>query len=138
MPNGVNLILADHQRVKTLFTQFDRTGDGVWVGLILDALAEHDGAEHAALYPCAEDVLKDPALLERLELAHREVNALMEHVRGQEGSALVEAVAQLQAAVTSHVSDEETHLLPALKKKATPALLQTLGARIEQNKQRVG
>ena len=71
MPNGVDLILADHARVDMLFTQFNKTADGVWVGLILDALTSHDGAEHASLYPLAEGVLKDPALLERLHAEHR-------------------------------------------------------------------
>jgi hemerythrin superfamily protein len=138
MPNGIDLILADHERVDTLFTQFNKTGDGVWVGQILDALTAHDGAEHAALYPLADVVLKNPALIKRLDLAHGEVNTLMEHVRGQEGAALIDAMGQLQVAVTNHVGDEETNLLPALQKKATPAQLETLGARIEQNKQRVG
>jgi hemerythrin superfamily protein len=138
MPNGVDLILADHERVDTLFTQFNKTGDGIWVGQILDALTAHDGAEHAALYPFADAVLDDPDLLERLNAAHTQVNALMEHVRGQEGTALIEAIGQLQVAVTNHVGDEETHLLPALQRKVTPAQLEMLGARIEQNKQRVG
>jgi hemerythrin superfamily protein len=138
MPNGIDLILADHERVDTLFTQFNTTGDGVWVGQILDALTAHDSAEHAALYPFAEVVLKNPALIKRVNLAHSQVNALMEHVRGQEGTALIEAMGQLQIAVTNHVGDEETHLLPALLKKSTSAQLEALGARIEQNKQRVG
>ena len=138
MPNGIDLILADHERVDTLFTQFNKTGDGVWVGQILDALTAHDGAEHAALYPFAEVMLKNPALIKRLDLAHSEVNGLMEHVRGQEGKALVDAMGLLQVAVTNHVGDEETNLLPALQKRATPAQLETLGARIEQDKQRVG
>jgi hemerythrin superfamily protein len=138
MPNGIDLILADHERVDSLFTEFNKTADGVWVGLILDALTAHDGAEHAALYPFAEALLKDRGLIKRLNLAHREVNSLMEHVRGQEGAALIDAMGQLQVAVTNHVGDEETNLLPALQKKATPAQLEALGARIEQNKQRVG
>jgi hypothetical protein len=62
----------------------------------------------------------------------------MEHVRGQEGAALVAAMGQLHVAVANHVGDEETHLLPALQKKATTTQLDALGARIEQNKQRVG
>ena len=34
MPNGIDLILADHERVDMLFTQYNKTGDGVWVGQI--------------------------------------------------------------------------------------------------------
>ena len=40
--------------------------------------------------------------------------------------------------MTAHVQDEEKKLLPALKRKATVAQLESLAARIEQNKQRVG
>ena len=94
-------------------------------------MTAHDGAEHAGLYPFAEAVLKNPALIKRVNLAHSQVNALMEHVRGQEGTALIAAMGQLQVAVTNHVGDEETHLLPALQQKATRAQLEALGARIE-------
>ena len=54
MPNGIDLILADHRRVDALFdavrrdaaTRTRRRPD-------LDMLTAHDDAEHAALYPLA-------------------------------------------------------------------------------------
>jgi hemerythrin superfamily protein len=138
MPNGIDLILADHVRVKELFATFAKTGDGSIVGQIVDALTAHDGAEQAALYPLAAALLDDPELIDRSEAAHSDVKRLIEHLRSEEGAALVDAVNALQAAVTEHVRDEEKNLLPALAKVATVDQLDGLGARIEQNKQRVG
>ena len=138
MPNGIDLILADHERVNARFAAFAQSGDGAEVGQILDLLTAHDGAEHAALYPLAEALLDDSALLARCENAHSEIKRLTEHLRGQEGAALVDAVKALQKAVTAHVKDEEKNRLPALAAVATKAQLDGLGARIEQNKQRVG
>jgi len=138
MADGIDLILADHVRVNALFATFAETGDGGVVGQIVDALTAHDSAEHAALYPLAVALLDDPELIERSEAAHSDVKRLIEHLRAEEGPALVDAVAALQTAVTAHVHDEEKNLLPALAKVATVDQLDGLGARIEQNKQRVG
>ncbi len=138
MPNGIDLILADHVRVNELFAAFAETGDGGVVGQIVAALTAHDGAEQAALYPLAATLLDDPALIERSEAAHSEVKRLIEQLQSEEGAALVDVVTQLRAAVTAHVHDEEKNLLPALAKAATVDQLDGLGARIEQNKQRVG
>ena len=72
MPSGIDLILADHQRVNAMFARHSGTGDGATVGQILDALTAHDDAEHSVLYPFAMSLLGDAALIERCELAHRQ------------------------------------------------------------------
>jgi hemerythrin superfamily protein len=138
MANGIDLILQDHERVNDLFAAFAEAGDSTAIGQILDVLTAHDGAEHAALYPLAETLLDDEALLARCKAAHSEVKRLIDYLRAQEGAPLVDAVEALRTAVTEHVQDEEENLLPALAKVATPAQLEGLAARIEQNKQRVG
>lgn len=138
MPNGIELILADHQRVNELFAQFAETLDGTLVGQVVDALHAHDDAEHAALYPLAAHVLGDPALIERFATAHSAVKKQIDLVVTLEGSPLVEAVKRLQALVSDHAGDEEANLLPQLTEQATAAQLDGLGARILQVKQRVG
>jgi hemerythrin superfamily protein len=136
--NGIDLILADHERVNDLFDRFEATGDASLIGQIVDALTAHDDAEQAALYPLVGVVLGDEKLIARAAQAHSQVKKLIEHLWALEGAPLVDAVAALQAAVTDHVADEERNLLPKLAKKATPEQLDGLGARIEQAKQRVG
>lgn len=138
MPNGIDLILADHRRVDELFSDFAATGDPTLVGRIVDALSAHDQAEHAALYPLAGHVLGDAGMVERSAAAHSAVKQLVERLLHLEGGPLVDAVAELATAVRAHVDDEEQHLLPALAEACTPAQLGGLAARIEQNKQRVG
>jgi hypothetical protein len=62
----------------------------------------------------------------------------MDRLRSLEGQPLLDGVQELQLLVKAHVEEEERELLPALDAAATPAQLQGLAARIEQNKQRVG
>jgi len=138
MSNGIDLIIMDHERVKDLFASFEVTGDGGYVGQILDALVAHDDAEQAALYPLAGHLLGDVSLIERMAAAHSLIKQQMDLVRSLEGPPLVTAVKQLKKLVTSHANDEETKLLPAIAEKATAAQLDGLAARIEQVKQRVG
>ena len=138
MPNGIDLILADHELVASLFDEFGRTGDATLVGQIIDQLAGHDDAEHGALYPLAAIVLDDSDLLDRSLAAHAAVKQQIDHVKTQEGPPFIDAVAVLRALVEDHVADEEKRLLPALREAATDRQLDELGGRILQAKQRVG
>jgi len=138
MPNGIDLILADHERVASLFDEFGRSGDAGLVGQIIDQLAGHDDAEHAALYPLAAIVLDDADLLDRSLAAHAAVKQQIDQLKAQEGPPFVDAVAVLRALVEDHVADEEKNLLPALRQAATDRQLDELGGRILQAKQRVG
>jgi hemerythrin superfamily protein len=138
MPNGIDLILADHRRVDALFAAFAETGDAMLVGQIVDALSMHDQAEHSALYPLAGHVLGDAGLIERSAAAHSGVKKLIDRLKHLEGEPLTDAVADLAGVVRLHVEDEEQNLLPALADRCSPAQLEGLGARLEQTKQRVG
>lgn len=138
MPNGIDLIIADHQRVDALFTEFAATGEPTLVGRIIDELSMHDQAEHSALYPLAGRVLGDLGLIERSAAAHSGVKRLIDRLTSLEGAPLVDAVADLAEVVRLHVEDEEQNLVPALTEACSPAQLDDLGARIEQTKQRVG
>ncbi len=138
MPNGIDLILADHQRVNDLFARFQDSHDGALVGQVIDALHAHDDAEHAALYPLVAHLLDDPALIGRLAAAHSSIKKQIDLITTLEGAPLVDAVNVLQAIVSDHVNDEETNVLPGLNERATPEQLEGLGARILQAKQGVG
>ena len=138
VPNGIDLILTDHEMVDALFAEFDDTRDATVVGQIIGQLSLHDEAEHAALYPFAMTKLSNTALFERSEAAHSAVKRQIDHLVGLEGDALVAAVAALRKLVDTHVKDEEKNLLPKLAEASTAAELDSLGARILQAKQRGG
>jgi len=138
MPNGIDLILADHEVVATLFDAFESSGDASLIGQIIDQLSAHDDAEQQALYPLAAIVLDDAAPLDESLLAHTAVKRQIDLLKTQEGAPFIEAAAVLRALVDEHVADEERKLLPALQEAATDRQLDELGGRILQLKQRVG
>ncbi len=138
MPNGIDLIVADHQRVSALFSEFDSTGNATVVGEIVDALKAHDDAEHAALYPFAGRLLGDERMVERSAAAHSAVKKQIDALTTLEGPPLVAALSGLRKLVDKHVADEEKNIFPALSAAATAQQLDALGARIMQAKQRGG
>jgi hemerythrin superfamily protein len=138
MPNGIDLILADHERVDELFAEFDAKQDGTTIGLVIAALKAHDEAEQAALYPMAGMVLGDLETIQQLEAAHSMIKKQFDLIATLEGPPLVAAFIELQELVTAHVREEESDLLPKLAEAATPQQLDALGARILQAKQRGG
>jgi hemerythrin superfamily protein len=138
MPNGIDLILADHRMVDELFAEFDAKQDGASIGLVIAALEAHDEAEQAALYPFAGELLGDVALIGRAEAAHSTVKKQIDLIATLEGPPLVTAVKQLQRMVADHVADEEKNLLPKISDQATPQQVEALGARMLQAKQRGG
>lgn len=138
MPNGIDVLLADHRVVDDLFAAFRETGDATIIGQTVDALSAHDDAEHAALYPLAGHVLGDAASIERWAQAHSAVKKQIDHLMSLEGAPLVEAFNLLRQLVEAHVDDEEKNLFPALADQATPQQLDGLAARVRQAKQRGG
>ena len=138
MPNGIDLIVADHQRVSELFALFDSTGNATIIGEIVDVLKAHDDAEHAALYPFAGSLLDDDNMVERSAAAHSAVKKQIDALTVLEGAPLVAAVSGLRKIVDKHVADEEKNLFPRLSAAATAQQLDALGARIMQAKQRGG
>jgi hemerythrin superfamily protein len=138
MPNGIDLIVADHEMVNQLFADFDDTHDGATIGLVIAALEAHDQAEQAALYPMAGTLLDDLELIQRSETAHSMIKKQFDVIANLEGPPLAAAFQVLQELVTAHADDEEKNLLPALAEVATPQQLEALGARFLQAKQRGG
>ena len=138
MPNGIDLILADHRSVDALFARFDDTADGTVIGQVICELKAHDDAEQAALYPMVGKVLANADMITRSSTAHSAVKKQIDVVTTLEGPPLVEAFKVLRRIVQEHVADEEKYILPAFGEAATPQQLEELGARILQAKQRVG
>ena len=138
MPNGIDLILADHRSVDALFARFNDTADGTVIGQVICELKAHDDAEQAALYPMVGKILSDADMIMRSSAAHSAVKKQIDVVTTLEGPPLVEAFKVLRTIVQKHVADEEKNILPALGEAATPHQLEELGARILQAKQRVG
>lgn len=135
--NGIDLLLAEHAKVRTQFAAFGAEPSGAVVGIIFDLLAAHDDAEQSALYPMVEALLDADAAWQARD-EHARVKQLIDQARQQEGAALLATVQMLEAAVMAHVEREERDLFPRLVDAAGPDDLAQLGARLLQTEQRVG
>jgi hypothetical protein len=136
VPNGIDLVRAEHERVSELFQRFNATLDSALVGQTLGALRARDDAEHSALYALAARLVDDPALMDRLAAAHSAVKKQIDVVSGLRGTPLVDAFQTLQAFVGDHARVVETKLLPRLAEHATVEQLEGMGAQILQVKER--
>lgn len=138
MPNGLDIILADHRAVEELFTRFDQSGQAALIGQTIDMLKAHDEAERAALYPFAAELLGDAEPVDAMLAEHHSVREAIVLVSALEGDALVAGFAKLRSIVDHHVAEEEQGLLPIVHEAASQQQLQALGARFLQAKQRGG
>lgn len=136
MANGIDLVRAEHERVRELFGRFNATLDSTLVGQTLGALRAREEAEHSALYALAARLVDDQALMDRLNAAYAAVKRQMDVVSALQGAPVVNAFQTLQAFVGDYAKVEETKLLPRLIEHATPEQLEGLAAQILQVKQR--
>ena len=140
MPNGIDLILADHRSVNELFAQFDETGDG-------DAdRPSHRLRSRRTTTPSRRRSIRFAGQAARRRRHDRTVDAWriplvkkqIDLIGTLEGPPLISAFEELRRLVDTHVADEQDHILPALAEVATSQQLDELGARILQAKQRGG
>lgn len=136
MPNGIDLVRAEHERVRNLFVQFNATLDSALIGQTIGALRAREDAEHSALYALAARLVDDPALMDRLAAAYAAVKKQIDVVAELRGTPRVNAFQTLQAFVGDHARVEETKLLPRLAEHATPEQLEGLAAQILEAKRR--
>ena len=129
--DAIDLITEDHRLLETLFARL--TEDDVdrlaLVAEITARLTAHARAEEQEVYPAikkaaaAEADEVDHAYDEHLEAEHE-----LRKVRNLIGSPhFAEAVEAFVAAVTHHVQEEESDVLPALREAVDAATLRRLG-----------
>jgi len=81
MPNGIDLIMQDHQDVNDLFDRFAESGDGALIGEVIARLGAHDDAEHGALYPLLGAVLDDEDMVMRAAASHSAVKKQIDEIK---------------------------------------------------------
>ncbi|ATN12243.1 hemerythrin [Pseudomonas sp. FDAARGOS_380] len=143
--NAIDLLKADHERVKTLLTQLsESTERGVKKRTELLAKLEmeitlHTQLEEEILYPAfrkaggkEQDIMYHEAKEE-----HRTVDSLVlpdlkkTDPSSTEFSGRVKVVKEL---LEHHIEEEETEMFPQVKKLLGKALLEELGAEMEAMK----
>jgi hemerythrin superfamily protein len=130
MPDVIDLIEADHREVESLFAQFKQNGSKDTALKICDALAAHAGAEEQVFYPVIRDDVRDgQKLASEGEEEHGEARQLIGRIKNtRDEGHLAELVNELEQAVSHHVSEEESAMLPKSRETLGAERLEQLGS----------
>lgn len=139
----VNLIMQDHREVERLFDRMKTEPDQrpMLVPVVTTLLIAHSRAEEAEVYPVARDEggLADDVAHSQEE--HAEAEEILERLARVDhtSDAFTEALDELIEAVTHHVEEEESSVLPGMRDNLSEERLAELGeAFIEARAEHMG
>lgn len=146
--NALDLLIADHNRVRGLFTRFREAQEQKaevlaieLAGTIFDELEVHTTIEEEDFYPAVHDVSEE--LGETVDEGiqeHHVVKVLMEELGGIT-PASDEWVAKMMVLIENvehHAEEEEQELFPPLRSACDAAMLDDLAQRLERRKAELG
>jgi hemerythrin superfamily protein len=127
----VDLIMQDHREVERLFDELKDNPEkrkGL-VPVLTTLLSAHSRAEEAEVYPVAAGEADEADEVAHSQQEHVEADELLEKLAGTDPeSAEFEKVLQnLVDAVTHHVEEEETKVLPGMRENLDEQRLLELG-----------
>ncbi|MCK7622823.1 hemerythrin domain-containing protein [Streptomyces sp. RS10V-4] len=145
MGHGGNVIAEltkDHREVDALFTRIEAQPAGhkrrrELADELTAELVRHSVAEEQYLYPAVRKHVADADSLADQEIEdHAQVERLLKDLEGREAddAGFDALVAQVKAAVTEHVRDEEERLFPMLAASCSPQTLAELGDKVRTAK----
>jgi hemerythrin superfamily protein len=148
--DAVELLKADHQKVKRLFDQLDTmTKQGVsddekaaLVAKIRDELSVHESVENEVFFPAVREILRKKDVLQEAsedqEEAGDAIQALGDLKPGEAG--YDKKLSELGDKIAAHAAEEERDVFPRVKNSNidTEALGEKMSARKEELKKEQG
>lgn len=145
--DAVDMLKADHQKVKTLFGQLDTiTSRGAsdaekkaLVAQIRDELSVHESVENEVFFPAVREILRKKDVLQEAtkdqEEAGDAIQALGELKAGD--ADYDKKLSELGDKIAAHAAEEEKDIFPQVEKSNvdTEALGEKMSARKEELKQ---
>src|SRR5919107_2697837 len=131
MPDVVDLIMQDHREVERIFEEL-KSSPEKRVGLtpvLVTLLTAHSRAEEAEVYPVARDEAGIADDVEHSQEEHLQADQLLARLaeKDPESPEFDQALSELVEAVTHHVEEEESKVLPGMREGLTVERLQELG-----------
>lgn len=127
----VDLIMRDHREVERLFEQMKAEPDQrpMLVPVVSALLIAHSRAEEAEVYPVARDESGQADEVAHSQEEHAEAEALLERLASLDHNAAAfdDALEELIEAVTHHVEEEESSVLPGMRDNLPSERLAELG-----------
>jgi hemerythrin superfamily protein len=127
--DAIEMIMQEHREAERLFAKLRSQSDERLVEQLTELLTGHTEAEERVLYPAVVDLVDGgQQLVQEATQEHREAERLLALIEGEEPSSadVQSLLRELEAAVAHHVQDEETELLPRLRQRANPDVLDML------------
>jgi hemerythrin superfamily protein len=119
MSDVVDMIMADHREVERLFDLLENEPDqrARNVPVLAALLIAHSRAEEAEVYPVARDEAGASEVVAHSQEEHVAAEQILERLQAADpASAEFDRVlAELVKAVSHHVEEEETSVLPAMR-----------------------
>jgi len=122
----INLLKADHQKVKELFDEFEELHDKKnssvkkmeIVKQLCQELTLHALAEESIVYPLTREAIKDDDLMDEADVEHAGAKELIAQLQtmSPEESHYDAKVTVLREYIEHHVKEEESEMFPQLRK----------------------
>ena len=131
MGDVVDLIMQDHREVERLFEELknDPAKRPGLVPVLTTLLFAHSRAEESDVYPAAADEAGASDDVEHSQEEHVEADELLAQLADADptSDAFDQILTKVIDAVTHHVEEEESSVLPAMKEKLSEARRAELG-----------
>jgi hemerythrin superfamily protein len=119
MPDVVDLIMQDHREVERMFEELKTSPEkrAGTVPVLVTLLTAHSRAEEAEVYPAARDEADEADDVEHSQEEHLLADQLLEKLAktDPESPDFDDVLSELVEAVTHHVEEEESNVLPGLR-----------------------
>jgi hemerythrin superfamily protein len=117
----VDLIMQDHREVERLFDELKSHPEKrpLLVPTLTALLTAHSRAEEAAVYPVARDEAGEAEEVAHSQEEHAEAEQLLERLAGTDPQSpqFDQVLDELVEAVTHHVEEEESTVLPGIRER---------------------
>ena len=139
--DALDLLIEDHENVKSMFEQYEELGERAHVSKhklalqICDALTRHTMIEEEIFYPAVRQAIKDDDIMDEALVEHASAKDLIAQIQAmQPGDELFDAkVKVLSEMIDHHVGEEEGEMFPKVRK--TKLDLEQLGAEMAARKE---
>ncbi|WP_447007040.1 hemerythrin domain-containing protein [Saccharothrix isguenensis] len=140
MPDVVDLIMQDHREVERLFDELERHPEKrpLLVPVLTAVLTAHSRAEEAEVYPVAKDEAGETEEVAHSQEEHAQAEQLLLRLAQADptSSAFDEVLRELVEAVTHHVEEEESTVLPGMRERLDDERREELGRAFAESRAR--
>jgi hemerythrin superfamily protein len=146
--DAIDLLVADHNRVKGLFVRYNEAQESnrvddaaVLAAQIFEELEVHTTIEEEILYPAAHDKSEELGkVVEEGIQEHHVVKLLMDETNGIDPGSekWIAKMTVIIESVDHHVEEEEGEMFPSLRAATDGRWRDNLGAQLESKKAELG